>query len=314
MDFKEELQRKSEDLSRAIEGFLPKEEGYQKTILKACNYSVKNGGKRLRPLLMLSAYELCCSGLKESGNSDLSIEKTKAVGWTRKDQDILLPFMAAIEMIHSSSLVHDDLPCMDNDTLRRGKKSTWAKFGEDMGTLAGDGLMILAFEAALKSVAPADRKLSALEILAHKTGIYGMIGGQTVDVELTGKRPGEDELEFIFAYKTAALFEASLMIGAVLAEAPEDIVKRMEGAGHSLGMAFQIRDDILDVTASDEDLGKKTGIDASLGKVTWVSFYGLKKATEYVKYYTEEALRVIGNIGDNPFLTRLISYLAGRSS
>ncbi len=298
MSFTEELKVRAERISEDIEKYLPKEEGFQKTILEACSYSVINGGKRMRPLMMECAYLLC-------------LGKTEPDG---EDRQILMPFMAAMEMIHSSSLVHDDLPCMDNDVLRRGVPSTWAKFGEDMGTLAGDGLMIYAFETACKSKAKPELKVKAIEILAQKTGIFGMIGGQTVDVELTGNRPNRDQLEFIYQNKTGALIEGSLMIGAVLAGASDETVSKLEEAADAIGMAFQIEDDILDVISTEEKLGKPIGSDIANGKVTWLTFYGMEKSMEDIKNYTKKAVDIVSEIGDFPFFTELINYLSGRQS
>ena len=300
MSFKDELKAKTLEVSEEIFKFLPEESGFQKTIFEACNYSVINGGKRLRPIMMESAY-LLCKG------------KTDGV-MSNEDKAIVYPFMAAMEMIHSSSLVHDDLPCMDNDTLRRGVPSTWAKFGEDMGTLAGDGLMIYAFETASKSAAKPEYKARAIEILAKKTGIFGMIGGQTVDVELTGKRPSREQLEFIYQLKTGALIEGSFMIGAVLAGASEENISKLEKAADSIGMAFQIEDDILDVTSTEEELGKPIGSDADNGKVTWLTYYGIDKSREDVVNYTDEAVRLVEEVGDYPFLTELLKSLVNRKS
>lgn len=320
MSFKDELTKKADIISGQIREFLPKEEGFQKIIFEACNYSVINGGKRIRPMLIAESYLLCrgqagvdCATSGGCAAGPLLIRE----GWdglSEDDKSKVLPFMAAIEMIHCSSLVHDDLPCMDNDTLRRGVPSTWAKFGEDMGTLAGDGLMIYAFETACKSTAEPERRLKAIEILAQKTGIYGMIGGQTVDVELTGKTPSKEQLDFIYRLKTGALIEASLMIGAVLAGASQKVLDDLEKAGRYIGLAFQIEDDILDVTSTVEELGKPIGSDEANGKITWLTYYGMESSVSDVKRFTSEALAIIESIGGNPFLTALIKYLAGRKS
>ena len=300
MSFKEELRLKTKEAEEEILKFLPEEKGFQRTILEACNYSVINGGKRLRPIMMESAYLLC------KGCTDKIM--------TKEDKQAVSPFMAAMEMIHSSSLVHDDLPCMDNDTLRRGKPSTWAKFGEDMGTLAGDGLMIYAFETAAKSAASPELKMRAVEILAQKTGIFGMIGGQTVDVQLTGTRPDKEQLEFIYKLKTGALIEGSFMIGAVLAGASREQVEKLETAAGCIGMAFQIEDDILDVISTQEELGKPIGSDEANGKVTWLTYYGLERSREDVLAYTNKAVNLVEEVGDYPFLTELLKSLVNRKS
>ena len=299
MDLRTVLKGHSDTISRELEYYLPKEEGFQQIILESANYSVRNGGKRLRPILIQSAYILC----RNNGSEELSESEKKA----------LMPIMAAMEMIHSSSLVHDDLPCMDNDVLRRGVPSTWAKFGEDFGTLAGDALMIYAFETAAKSTAKAEQVLSCIRILAEKAGIYGMIGGQTVDVQLVGKRPTRAQLEFIYKNKTSALIEASFMMGAVLAGADEQTITKLEHAATCIGMAFQIQDDILDVTTTEAELGKPIGSDADNGKVTWLSFYGMEQSQKDVREYTDKALGIIEETGSYPFLSELLKSLVDRT-
>lgn len=277
----------------AVLSYLPAEEGSQKTILEAMNYSVKAGGKRLRPLLMREVYRLF-------GGKGKEIE----------------PFMAAIEMIHTSSLVHDDLPCMDNDEFRRGKPTTWKAFGYDMAVLAGDALMVYAFETAAKAFAmggDSSRTGEAIRILAEKTGIYGMIGGQTVDVELTGKVVSADKLDFIYRLKTGALLEASMMIGAVLAGASEEDVKTVQQMALALGMAFQIRDDILDVTSTQEELGKPVLSDEKNSKTTYVTLEGLSKAMTDVEELSERAVGYLHRLpGENGFLQQIIEMLVSR--
>ena len=230
MELREQLLQYTKETEDVVYSFLPKEEGHQKTIFEAMNYSVKAGGKRLRPLLMREVYRL--------------------FGGTGKEIE---PFMAAIEMIHTSSLIHDDLPCMDNDEYRRGRKTTWVAYGYDMAVLAGEALLIYAIETASRAfamTAHADRVGRCIGILAEKTGIYGMIGGQTVDVELTNQPVSREQLDFIYRLKTGALLEASMMIGAVLAGASKEELQTVERIAANVGLAFQIQDDILDVTSS----------------------------------------------------------------
>lgn len=293
MSFHEELSYKSENVNEIISRHLPKEEGFQKTILEAMNYSMNVGGKRLRPLLMNETYRLFDG-------------RSKVIEY----------FMAAIEMIHTSSLIHDDLPCMDNDELRRGMPSTWAKYGEDMGVLAGDALMIYAFEVASMAFlgAPNNKNIGeAIRILANKTGIYGMIGGQTVDVEKTGSPLKKDELYYIYENKTSALLEASMMIGAVLADASHEEVLIISDVARSVGLAFQIRDDILDVTSTTETLGKPVHSDEKNQKTTYVSLYGMENAAERVKKLSEEAIKGLRSLsGENRFLENLILSLVQR--
>ena len=283
MTGEEKLAQRTAEAEAIVKKYLPPAEGFQKTVLDAMDYSVNAGGKRLRPVMMRESYRMF-------GGEGEEIE----------------PFMAAIEMIHTSSLIHDDLPCMDNDTLRRGKPTAWVKYGYDMAVLAGDGLMIYAFETAAKALAlgadPA-RTARSMQILAEKTGIYGMIGGQTVDVELTNQPIPEEKLDFIYRLKTGALLEASLMIGAVMAGASEDEVKKMEEVASLVGVAFQIQDDILDVTGSEEELGKPVLSDEKNNKTTYVTLKGLEKAKADEEEISRRAVLLLCSLeGDHEFL------------
>ena len=293
MTGEEKLAQRTAEAEAIVKKYLPPAEGFQKTVLDAMDYSVNAGGKRLRPVMMRESYRMF-------GGEGEEIE----------------PFMAAIEMIHTSSLIHDDLPCMDNDTLRRGKPTAWVKYGYDMAVLAGDGLMIYAFETAAKALAlgaDPDRTARSMQILAEKTGIYGMIGGQTVDVELTNQPIPEEKLDFIYRLKTGALLEASLMIGAVMAGAPEDEVKKMEEVASLVGVAFQIQDDILDVTGSEEELGKPVLSDEKNNKTTYVTLKGLEKAKADEEEISRRAVQLLCSLeGDHEFLEELINMLTKR--
>ena len=281
------------NVEELIRKYLPEENGLQLTVLQAMNYSVLAGGKRIRPTMMWEAWNLF-GGCGEE----------------------IAPFMAAMEMIHTYSLVHDDLPAMDNDTLRRGKPTTWAVYGEAMGVLAGDALLTYAFETAARAFAMTehpDRVGRAIGILAHKAGIYGMVGGQVLDVEKTGQPMSAEELDFIFRLKTGALLEASVMIGAVLAGASEADVSAMERIGHDVGMAFQIRDDILDVISTEEELGKPIGSDARNEKTTYVTLYGMKAAEDEVERLSAEAVSELAALaGDTSYFKALIEKMAHR--
>ena len=295
--FKQELKTRTAEIEQLIGTYLPEETGHQKTILEAMNYSMTAGGKRLRPMLMQEMCRLFTGCLLES----------------------VIPFMAAVEMIHTSSLVHDDLPCMDDDMMRRGKPSTWAEFGEDIGVLTGDALMMYAFETAASafetSIDPDElsRIGRAMGILARKTGVYGMIGGQTVDVELAGGPIPKDKLDFIYRLKTGALIEASMLIGAVLGGAAEEDCKIVESLALKIGMAFQIQDDILDVTGSQEVIGKPVNSDEKNKKTTYVTLEGLDKAKKDVDQISAEAIEELGKLpGNNEFLEQLIHVLINR--
>lgn len=270
MNFNEEMKKRTAQIEELLAGYLPEESGLQKTIFASMNYSVTAGGKRLRPMILQETYRL--------------------FGGTGKEVE---PFMAAMEMIHTSSLVHDDLPAMDNDRYRRGRETTWAVYGEDMAILAGDALMIYAFETAAKAFALSaspERVGQAVGILAEKTGIYGMIGGQTVDVELTDKPMSPEQLDFIYRLKTGALLEASMMIGAALAGASAQEIEAVRRVARDVGVAFQIQDDILDVTSTAEVLGKPIGSDEKNNKTTYVSLYGLDAARAQVEKLSNRAL------------------------
>lgn len=294
--FMEELQQKVEHINNVLEKFLPAEEGQQRIIFEAMNYSVRAGGKRLRPMLMEETYHMF-------GGSSAVIE----------------PFMAAIEMIHTYSLVHDDLPAMDNDEYRRGKKTTHAVYGEAMGILAGDALLNMAYETAAKAfdMEVADTRVArAFAVLAKKAGVYGMVGGQVVDVESEKSDDcpiTREKLDFIYRLKTGALIESSMMIGAILAGASSDEVSRVEQIAAKLGLAFQIQDDVLDVTSTLEVLGKPVGSDEKNNKATYVTFEGLDKAVSDVERISKEAEEQLDDLGyDDAFLKELFEYLIHR--
>ena len=293
MDINKEIAEHTTQVEAIITKYLPKESGYQKTVMEAMNYSFLAGGKRLRPMLMQETYRLF------GGNSD-----------------IIEPFMAAIEMIHTYSLIHDDLPAMDNDDYRRGRKTTHVVYGEAMGILAGDALLNFAFETACKGLMqdvgnPAVAR--AVQILAQKAGIYGMLGGQVVDVESEGQPLEREKLDFIYDLKTGALIEASMLIGAVLAGASEKEQQVILQVAKDVGLAFQIQDDILDVTSDMETLGKPIGSDEKNHKTTYVTIRGLAQAQNDVEKISERALEGVASLSEeNVFLNELIRYLIHR--
>lgn len=300
MEFDLLLEQKAKEIEQIINNYLPKEEGFQKTIFEAMNYSFLAGGKRLRPMIMLETYK--AFGGLEGG---------------------IYPFMAALEMIHTYSLVHDDLPEMDNDELRRGKPTTHIAYGQAMAVLAGDGLLNYAFETVLNegNSDNAYNVIKASQILGRKAGIYGMIGGQTVDVEAEKKNMilTEEQLLFTYENKTAALLQAAFMIGAVMAGADDATVAKLEKAGYALGIAFQLQDDILDITSTTEVLGKPVGSDERQGKVTYVSYLGLERAMEEQKRLSAEAAEIIDSFKESAkdkaaieFIEELINWLVSR--
>lgn len=294
MDIKAEIDVRVIEIEKVIKEYLPEEDGYQKTIMEAMNYSVLAGGKRLRPMLMQETYRLF-------GGKSKVIE----------------PFMAAIEMIHTYSLVHDDLPAMDNDEYRRGKMTTHAVYGEAMGILAGDALLNYAFETATKAfdMEPDNKYIGkALQVLAKKAGIFGMVGGQVVDIESENTNDmTKEKLDFIYRLKTSALIEASMLIGAILAGATKNEQKIVEAVAGEVGLAFQIQDDILDVTSTIEVLGKPIGSDEKNHKVTYVTYEGLEKSKEDVARITKSAVAHMDSlVVKNEFLNELLLYLIAR--
>ena len=301
MDFKQELEKRAKAVETILTACSPKEEGYQKTIFQAMNYSLMAGGKRLRPMLIQETYRLF-GGSHEA---------------------VIHPFMAAIEMIHTYSLIHDDLPALDNDDYRRGRKTSHVVFGEAMAILAGDALLNYAFETAsgafdlaenteeFKSVA------KAMQILASKPGIYGMIGGQVVDVEREGQPLDKPVLDFIHEMKTSALIECSMMIGAVLAGADEASLNKVERMAKNIGISFQIQDDILDVTGTLEVLGKPTHSDEKNHKTTYVTLFGIDGAMAEAERFSDIAIDLLKEMSEekgmeNPFLAELICQLVHR--
>ena len=298
LDIKSELSNRATEAEKIIYKFLPEVNGMQCTIFDAMKYSVMAGGKRLRPVLMNETFKLFGG-----------------------EGDAVNCFMAAMEMIHTYSLVHDDLPSMDNDMLRRGKPTTHAVYGEGMGVLAGDALLNYAFETALKSfedtTTPTELKVKALQILARKAGVYGMIGGQVVDVESEKNQSEmtEEKIDFIYELKTGALIEASMEIGAILAGATDEQVKLIESVASKIGMAFQIQDDILDIEGDEAVLGKPIGSDERNEKSTYVTFKGIEKSKEEVKRLTDEAIEILKKLPyENEFLVDLLQYLVYRDN
>lgn len=294
MDIRQELKKRALEMEEILKQYLPIEEGFQKTVLEAMNYSVLAGGKRLRPMLMQETYRLFGG-----------------------EKRIIEPFMAAIEMIHTYSLVHDDLPAMDNDEYRRGKKTTHAVYGEAMGILAGDALLNYAYETAAKAflMEPGNETLGqAFAVLAEKAGIYGMVGGQAVDVESEGDVSiSKEKLEFIYRMKTGALMESSMLIGAILAGAPKKEQRIVEEIAKEAGLAFQIQDDILDETSSLEVLGKPIGSDKKNRKATYVAWEGLDAAKREAERLSADAIEKLHALsGNSSFLEELLRYLIHR--
>lgn len=285
---------KVKEIEEILKSYLPEQNGYQRIIMDAMEYSLMAGGKRLRPMLMQETYRL--------------------FGGTEK---VIEPFMAAQEMIHTYSLVHDDLPAMDDDELRRGRKTTHVVYGEDMGILAGDALLNYAFETAAAAFDEYPEKAlqigKAMKILGNKAGIYGMLGGQVVDVKETGHVVDKDVLDFIYALKTGALLESSMMIGATLAGADDESIALIEKVASKVGLAFQVQDDILDVTSTEEVLGKPIHSDEKNEKTTYVTLLGIDKAEKIVEKESVEAIELLKSLPvRNDYLEWLLTQLIHR--
>ena len=286
-NFAQLQQEKVIEIEQLLREYLPVQSGYQKIITEAMEYSLMAGGKRLRPMMMQEVFRLFGGTMK-------AIE----------------PFMAAIEMIHTYSLVHDDLPAMDNDDYRRGRKTTHVVYGEDMGILAGDALLNYAFETCPQDSLKIGK---ALQVLGEKAGIHGMIGGQVIDVKETGKQIDREVLDTIYELKTSALIEASMMVGAILAGATDEELEKVEQMASNIGIAFQVQDDILDVTSTEEVLGKPIHSDEKNEKTTYVTLYGIERASAVVEERSKEAIALLHELpGENDYLEELIIKLIHR--
>ena len=310
VNFQDELKKRTEEINKVIQSYLPAEEGFAKTMAQAMNYSILAGGKRLRPMLILETLRLFGG-----------------------EEKLAYPFMAAMEMIHTHSLVHDDLPALDNDDYRRGRLTTHKVYGEAMGVLSGVALLNYAYEVMLTAFDKADTPdcqahviqalkvmshktglvISAMKIMADKTGINGMLGGQSVDVENDGKPMSREMIDYIYENKTSALIEASVMTGAILGGATEEEIVIVEKAAKNIGLAFQIQDDILDVTSTEEELGKPIHSDEKNHKTTYVTLMGIEKASQQVKKLSDEAVTLLEGLNKkNEFLFTLVNELVGR--
>lgn len=293
-EFKIWLDEKTGIVEEKLNKIIEEKNNPQKIIYEAMNYSLLCGGKRLRPVLMLGAYELF------DGNYER-----------------VLPFACAMEMIHTYSLIHDDLPAMDNDDYRRGKLSNHKMYGEATAILAGDGLLNKAFETGLEAVIEFDmdikRAMRALLEIAKSSGSEGMIGGQVVDIFGNDKINDIHSLEYMYSLKTGAIIKSSIVAGAILGGAGEEEIQVLSTYAEKLGLAFQIEDDILDVVGNKEKLGKLTGSDAANHKTTYLSFMPLNEAKNKVKELTGEAIGALGMFGTKAgYLAVLAEYLTDR--
>lgn len=276
-----------------LNGYFEGREGYNKLVYEASGYSVRIGGKRIRPILLLLTYGLYKDNILNA-----------------------MDMAAAIEMIHTYSLIHDDLPCMDNDDLRRGKPTNHKVYGENIAVLAGDTLLNEAMNVMFKySLQNGREALVASSMISEAAGAEGMIGGQVVDILGEGREISIDELKYMHAKKTGALIKVSILAGAVLGEAPENDIKLLGEFGEKLGLAFQIKDDILDVVGSVEKLGKNTKVDENRDKTNFISIYGLNECERLCKNLTEECLELLNLISQEcEELKRLTNLLLQREN
>lgn len=294
MNFQMTLKAKQQMIDEALDKYLPKEPSLQKRVFEAMRYSVFAGGKRLRPILMLAACEF-------------------AGGKTER----VLPFACAIEMIHTYSLIHDDLPAMDNDDYRRGKLTNHKVFGEGIAILAGDGLLNYAYELMLQSIlqhpSQSQNAAEAMYEIARASGVYGMIGGQVVDLDSEKKQIDSNTLDFIHNYKTGALFIAAIRSGAILAGTEPETLKHLTSYAENIGLGFQITDDILDIIGDEKKLGKKVGSDQENQKATYPAIHGLNHSVEKVNELFQKGLAAIEHYGEKAqFFTDMAHYLVKR--
>ena len=293
MDFKSDMQARIQEIEAALQTYIPKQEAFPPVIFEAMGYSLFAGGKRLRPMMVLAACE--------------------AVGGKK---EMAVPFACALEMIHTYSLIHDDLPAMDNDDYRRGRLTSHKVFGEDMAILAGDGLLHHAMETMAQACYenPCKETTGAMLAIAKGAGIHGMLTGQVVDVYFEGKPIDKETLDFIHIHKTAAMIRGALEAGARVGGASEEVVEKFGLAGEKIGVAFQILDDILDVTSTVEELGKPIHSDEKNEKTTYVTLYGIEESRKIAAILSDEAVAIWKELGEScDFLQALTNYLLQRT-
>ena len=309
-------EKRKEEIEGALSRYMPGDAGPANRVREAMEYALMAGGKRIRPQLLMLTYDAFMQRIDDT--QDMVIPPVP--------REIALIFASALEMIHTYSLIHDDLPALDDDSLRRGRPTVHVAYGEDIAILAGDGLLNLAFEVASQAmeIFPGERRIEiAMQILARCPGIFGMLGGQTADVTLAGQKLDDEQLEYIYAKKTAALLECAMQIGAVLGGATKEEAEMIRKAAYDAGIAFQVQDDILDETGDAETLGKEVGQDARNEKTTYVTLHGMDAAKAYVASRTGHATgllrelfpvgadKSIGSASDD--LIGLLESLVGRN-
>lgn len=288
-EFKNILDKDIALINHAIIEKLPVCTDGQDSVVQAMKYSLENGGKRLRPIFCLE-FAQCCGCDKETA----------------------LDFACAVEYIHTYSLIHDDLPCMDNDDYRRGKPSCHKMFGEATALLAGDALLTHAFGLIAGARISDDKKVAAVKVLSSKSGVPGMIGGQVIDLKYESEHPGISQLLFVHSLKTGALISSACMLGCIAGGANDEQIRAAGVFANNLGIAFQIKDDILDVVGDSAVLGKPVGSDASNSKTTYVTVNGIEKSQQDVEMYTAEAVLALSVFNNTEFIEMLATKLTDR--
>jgi geranylgeranyl diphosphate synthase type II len=289
---KKDMKEKQELVNIILDRYLPRKDEYPKNIHKALRYSVFAGGKRLRPYLAMSVFQMY-----------------------QDDVEKITPVAAAIEMLHTYTLIHDDMPDIDNDEYRRGKKSCHALYGEGEALLAGDALLVGAFELITYADIKPEHRVQFVRELAGESGVRGLIGGQMVDIESEGKKVDKKTIDYIHEYKTAKLIKICARFGAIAGGAPESEVKALEEYGHKIGLAFQIIDDLLDIEGDPNEMGKTVGKDVHVQKATYPSVYGMSESKRKAQELITQAREAIAPLGDKALLLdTLADYMLNRKS
>lgn len=288
-DFKAQIEKYFNAVNTELMKYIPEANDGQRDVTKAMRYSLSNGGKRLRPIFVLEFCRMCGGDVNKA-----------------------LPYACAIEYIHTYSLIHDDLPCMDNDDMRRGKPSCHKMYGEATALLAGDALLTHAFEICSVSELSDSQNLRAVSLLSQNAGVGGMIGGQVIDLKYEQSDPSVSDILTVHRLKTGALISAACILGCIAADADDEKIALASRYAYMIGTAFQIRDDLLDIMGDEEKLGKPVGSDADNDKTTYVTLVGADRAQQDVKTLTDKAVEILDSFGDNDFMKTLSEYLVNR--
>lgn len=288
-DFKAQIEKYCDVVNTELMKYIPEANDGQRDVTKAMRYSLSNGGKRLRPIFVLEFCRMCGGDVNKA-----------------------LPYACAIEYIHTYSLIHDDLPCMDNDDMRRGKPSCHKMYGEATALLAGDALLTHAFEICSASELSDSQNLRAVSLLSQNAGVGGMIGGQVIDLKYEQSDPSISDILTVHRLKTGALISAACILGCIAAGADDEKIALASRYAYMIGTAFQIRDDLLDIMGDEEKLGKPVGSDADNDKTTYVTLVGADRAQQDVKTLTDKAVEILDSFGENDFMKTLSEYLVNR--